>query len=57
LADVLREAVAARELPDDTNPELLADALIGPIVMRRLMFYEPFNPKLVPALVAQVLPR
>jgi AcrR family transcriptional regulator len=57
LADVLREAVAARELPDDTNPELLADALIGPIVMRRLMFYEPFSPELVPALVAQVLPR
>jgi hypothetical protein len=25
-------------------------------VMRRLMFFEPFDPKLVPALVDQVLP-
>jgi AcrR family transcriptional regulator len=56
LVDVLRDAVASGELPADTNPELLADALVGPIVMRRLMFYEPFDPKLVPALVDQVLP-
>jgi TetR/AcrR family transcriptional regulator of autoinduction and epiphytic fitness len=56
LVDVLREAVRAGELPPDADPELLADALIGPIVMRRLMFYEPFDPKLVPALVEQILP-
>jgi AcrR family transcriptional regulator len=56
LVDVLREAIAAGELPAGTQPELLADALMGPIVMRRLMFYEPFDPKLVPALVDQVLP-
>jgi TetR/AcrR family transcriptional regulator, regulator of autoinduction and epiphytic fitness len=56
LVDVLREAVVSGELPADTNPELLADALVAPIVMRRLMFYEPFDPKLVPALVDQVLP-
>ena len=31
-------------------------ALVGPIVMRRLMFSEPFDPKQVPALVDQVLP-
>ena len=49
-------AVSHGELPADTNAELLADALVGPIVMRRLMFYEPFDPKQVPALVDQVLP-
>ena len=56
LVDVIREAAKSGELPADTNPELLADALVGPIVMRRLMFFEPFDPKLVPALVEQVLP-
>jgi TetR/AcrR family transcriptional regulator, regulator of autoinduction and epiphytic fitness len=57
LVDVLREAVKTGELPKNADPELLADALVGPIVMRRLMFSEPFDPKLVPALVDQVLPR
>src|SRR5215471_790090 len=56
LVDVLRDAVAGGELPADTDPDLLADALVGPIVMRRLMLYEPFDPKQVPALVDQVLP-
>src|SRR5215467_11961101 len=56
LVDVLREAISTRELPKDANPDLLADALLGPIVMRRLMFFEPFDPKLVPALVDQILP-
>ena len=56
LIDVLRQAADDGELPADTDAEMLADALVGPIVMRRLMLYEPFDPKLVPALVAQVLP-
>jgi TetR/AcrR family transcriptional regulator, regulator of autoinduction and epiphytic fitness len=56
LVDVLKEAIASGELPKATNAQLLADALTGPIVMRRLMFSEPFDPKLVPALVDQVLP-
>jgi AcrR family transcriptional regulator len=56
LVDVLRAAVTSKELPKDTDPELLADALVGPIIMRRLMFFEPFDPKQVPALVDQVLP-
>jgi AcrR family transcriptional regulator len=55
LVDVLRDAVESGELDSDANPELLADALVGPIVMRRLMFFEPFDPKLVPELVDQVL--
>ena len=49
--DLLRDAVASGDLAKDTDAELLADALVGPIVMRRLMFFEPFDPKLVPALV------
>ena len=56
LVDVLRDAVASGELPAGTDPELLADALVGPIVLRRLMSYEPFDPKQVPALVDQILP-
>ena len=57
LVDLLRDAVASGDLAKDTDAELLADALVGPIVMRRLMFFEPFDPKLVPALVDQVLPQ
>jgi hypothetical protein len=56
LVDLLRDAVASGELPPDADPELLADALVGPLIMRRLMFFEPFDPKLVPALVDQILP-
>jgi TetR/AcrR family transcriptional regulator of autoinduction and epiphytic fitness len=56
LVDVLREAVTSGELPEHADPELLTDALVGPIVMRRLMFHEPFDPKRVPDLVDQVLP-
>jgi AcrR family transcriptional regulator len=56
LVDVLRDAVDSGELPPTADPELLADALVGPIMLRRLMFYEPFDPALVPALVDQVLP-
>src|ERR1700741_4465276 len=51
LVDVLRVAVDSGELPAQTDPELLADALIGPIVMRRLMMHQPFDPKRVPDLV------
>jgi AcrR family transcriptional regulator len=55
LIDVLRDAVARGELPDGTDAELLADALVGPIVMRRIMLFEPLDPAMVPALVDQVL--
>ena len=56
LVGVLRKAVKSGELPKSADPELLADALTGPIVMRRLMFAKPFDPKRVPALVKQILP-
>jgi AcrR family transcriptional regulator len=56
LVDVLRDAIESGELAKNADPELLADALIGPIVLRRLMFFEPFDPRLVPDLVDQILP-
>jgi TetR/AcrR family transcriptional regulator, regulator of autoinduction and epiphytic fitness len=56
LADILRAAMKNGELPRDTNPELLGDALVGPIILHRLMMHEPFDPALVPALVDQLLP-
>jgi len=56
LVKVLRDAVKSGELPKRADPELLADALLGPIVMRRLMFAKPLSPKQVAALVDQVLP-
>jgi AcrR family transcriptional regulator len=56
LVDVLRDATNSGELPAGTDPDLLADALVGPIVLRRLMSYEPLDPEQVPALVDQVLP-
>jgi TetR/AcrR family transcriptional regulator of autoinduction and epiphytic fitness len=56
LVDLLRGAVKDGELPPDTDPELLGDALVGPIVLRRLMLYEPLDPAIVPKLVDQLLP-
>lgn len=56
LVDLLRDAVKAGELPSDADPEILGDALVGPILVRRLMLYEPLNPAMVPKLVDQVLP-
>jgi TetR/AcrR family transcriptional regulator of autoinduction and epiphytic fitness len=56
LVGVLRDAIATGELPRHADPELLGDALVGAIVLRRLMLYEPFDPALVPPLVDQLLP-
>ena len=56
LVTLLRDAVKKGELPQGTDPELLADALVGPIVLRRLMLAEPVGPEIAPALVDQILP-
>jgi TetR/AcrR family transcriptional regulator of autoinduction and epiphytic fitness len=56
LVELLRDAADDGELPRDTDPELLGDALVGPILLRRLMLHEPLDPGLVPRLVDQVLP-
>jgi AcrR family transcriptional regulator len=56
LVGVLRDAVEAGELPPTTDPELLADALVGPILLRRLMLAQPVGPEIATALVDQLLP-
>jgi len=56
LVELLRSGIDSGDLPRSTDPELLADALVGPIVMRRLMMGAPCEPELVPRLVDQVLP-
>ena len=56
LVGILRDAVESGELPPTADPELLADALVGPIVLRRLMLTGPVGPDIAAALVDQVLP-
>jgi TetR/AcrR family transcriptional regulator of autoinduction and epiphytic fitness len=56
LVGLLRDAVQTGELPATTDPELLADALVGPILLRRLMLSQPVGPEIAAALVDQLLP-
>jgi TetR/AcrR family transcriptional regulator, regulator of autoinduction and epiphytic fitness len=55
LVDLLGQGVETGEIPGDVDLYLLAECLIGPIVIRRLLLHEPFDPASVPALVDQVL--
>jgi TetR/AcrR family transcriptional regulator, regulator of autoinduction and epiphytic fitness len=56
LVGMLRDAVESGELPPTTDAELLADALVGPILLRRLMLAESVDPAIAPALVDQLFP-
>jgi AcrR family transcriptional regulator len=56
LVDLLAAGVAAGELPPGLDPELMAEALAGPILLRRLMSLPPFDPADVRALVDQLIP-
>jgi hypothetical protein len=56
LVDVLLGGIERGELPAGTDAEVLADALAGPIFLRRLMGDEPIDPTAVRHLVEQVLP-
>jgi TetR/AcrR family transcriptional regulator, regulator of autoinduction and epiphytic fitness len=56
LVDLLAEGVVSGEVAADLDLHVLAECLIGPIVIRRLLLHEPFDPAGVPALVDQVLP-
>jgi TetR/AcrR family transcriptional regulator, regulator of autoinduction and epiphytic fitness len=56
VVELLADAVENGELPPDTDPGLLGDALVGPILLRRLMLFEPLDPAIVPKLVDQLLP-
>lgn len=55
LVRLLAEGVAAGEVAVGADLTLLADCLVGPIVVRRLLVHEPFDPAGIPALVDQVL--
>lgn len=57
LVDLLVEGMEVGEIAAGADVGLLAECLIGPIVVRRLLLHEPFPPDSVPALVDQVLPR
>ena len=57
LVELLAGAVADGELPADTDPALLADALVGSLILRRLMLHQPLPPTQVPHLVDQLLPK
>lgn len=56
LVDLLEEGVEEGEFPAGTDAGLVAECLIGPIMVRRLLLHEPFDPVAVPALVDQLLP-
>lgn len=56
LRSVLDEAVATGELPPDVDTTVLADALVGPVLLCRLFHRPPVTVDEVPALVDQVLP-
>jgi TetR/AcrR family transcriptional regulator, regulator of autoinduction and epiphytic fitness len=56
LVDVLDEAVQVGELPLGTDTRLLADALVGPILLARLFHRPPIDSDDIPGLVDQLLP-
>ncbi|HSB84912.1 MAG TPA: TetR/AcrR family transcriptional regulator [Ilumatobacteraceae bacterium] len=56
LVSLLRKAVESGELAAGTDPEILADALVGPILMRRLMLGLPITREMATDLVDQLLP-
>lgn len=56
LIDLLTEGVANGEIAADVDVGLLAECLVGPIMIRRLLLHEPFDPADVPRLVAALLP-
>jgi hypothetical protein len=53
---LLREGIEAGEIPATADPELLADALVGPILLRRLMLGQTVGPEVARELVDQLLP-
>ena len=55
LVELVDEGVAAGELAEGSDPVLVAETLIGPLIVRRLLTSRPMDPAEVPALVALVL--
>jgi len=55
LVALLRDAIAAGELPADFDAETVAFAFSGAIFYRRLMTPEPYSTEEIPVLVAAIL--
>lgn len=53
---VIEEAIACRELKPDTDPELLLDALSGPMFFRWLQGHAPVDKKFVEVLADKIIP-
>jgi TetR/AcrR family transcriptional regulator, regulator of autoinduction and epiphytic fitness len=56
LIGLLDDAIASGELPATTDAGILADALVGPIILRRLMLGETVGPAIARQIVDQLLP-
>jgi TetR/AcrR family transcriptional regulator, regulator of autoinduction and epiphytic fitness len=57
LTSLITRGMAGGEFPPATDPDLAAQALLGPIFYRRLMTSEPYDPRHVGALIDTVLGR
>lgn len=55
LVQVLQDGISNGELPETPDASVLADALVGPIILRLLFHRERFHPDDVPALVERIL--
>ena len=53
--DLVQQAIAAGELPRDTDADLLIDALTGPLYFRRIIGYAPANEAFAGELASRVL--
>ena len=53
---VIEEAIACGELKPDTDPELLLDALSGPLFFRWLQGHAPADKKFAGALADKIIP-
>jgi AcrR family transcriptional regulator len=53
---VIEEAIACRQLRRDTDPELLLDALSGPMFFRWLVGHAPVDKKLAETLAEKIIP-
>jgi AcrR family transcriptional regulator len=55
LVDLLAEGVPSGEVPADADLGVLAECLVGPILVRRLLLHEPFDNAAICDLVDQLL--
>ena len=53
---LVEEAIAGGELKPDTDPDLLIDALYGPLFYRWFQGHAPANRKFVEALADKIIP-